>query len=218
LAPSAGPVLNRIIGGWQVAGSGNLRSTYFALPTDVFPNGNKVEVYGYKHPIEDCRSGICRQGYLWWNGYIPANQINSVNAQGKPNGVMGVPADYKPAAQPINPWPAVVTAGDPNLALYGTNTVFVPLKNGTLQRTTYDDGIHVWRQQYIPGPRQWGLDASLFKSIQIKESFRVRFNADFFNVLNHPGNPAIASGASILSTINSGTAAREIQLTLRLIW
>jgi hypothetical protein len=33
-----------------------------------------------------------------WNGYIPAYQINSVNATtGKPNGVMGVPANYKPA-------------------------------------------------------------------------------------------------------------------------
>ena len=62
------------------------------------------------------------------------------------------------------------------------------------------------------------FDSSIIKNIPITESVRVRFNADFFNVLNHPGNPAIANGASILSTINSGTAAREIQLTLRLIW
>jgi hypothetical protein len=58
-------------------------------------------VYGYKYPIQDCRSGNCFPGYLWWNGYIPANRINSVDASGKPNGIMGVPADYKPAQAPL---------------------------------------------------------------------------------------------------------------------
>ena len=62
-----------------------------------------VEIYGDKYPIEDCRSGACFPGYLWWNGYIPANQINSVDRNGKPNGVMGVPANYKPAAAPLIP-------------------------------------------------------------------------------------------------------------------
>jgi len=37
--------------------------------------------------------------YLWWNGYIPANKINSVDVNGKPNGIMGVPANYKPSAR-----------------------------------------------------------------------------------------------------------------------
>jgi hypothetical protein len=107
LASGAGPLLDRLIGGWQVAGIGQLRSNYFALPTDVFPNGNKIEIYGEKYPIEDCRSGACRSGYLWWNGYIPAHQINSVDANGRPNGVMGVPSNYKPAGEPLIPWPAV---------------------------------------------------------------------------------------------------------------
>ena len=125
-ASGAGPVLNRIIGGWQTAGIGQLRSNYVTLPTDVYPNGNKIEVYGEKYPIEDCRSGACRSGYLWWNGYIPAHQINSVDANGKPNGVMGVPSSYKPAAEPIIPWPAAPNRNDPNYAFFGTNTVYVP--------------------------------------------------------------------------------------------
>jgi hypothetical protein len=33
------------------------------------------------------------------------------------------------------------------------------------------------------------LDASLFKTILINERLKLRFNSDFFNVLNHPGNP-----------------------------
>ena len=101
---NAGGVLDKFIGGWQIAGMGSLRSTYFALPTGIYSTGNDIEMYGYQYPIEDCRSGSCRPGYLWWNGYIPANQINSYNAAGQPNGIMGVPANYKPAAAPLIPW------------------------------------------------------------------------------------------------------------------
>lgn len=55
-------------------------------------------------------------------------------------------------------------------------------QDGTLERTTYDNGYHPWRQQILPGVRQWGLSASLFKVIPIKERVSLRFNADFFNV------------------------------------
>ena len=218
LGRNASGFLNKVIGGWQLAGMGTLRSTYFALPTTVYPNGNKIETYGYKYPIQDCRSGVCQPGYLWWNGYIPANQVNSYAANGKPNGVMGVPADYKPAGEPFLPWPKTPDTKDPNYAYYGTNTVWVPLKDGSMQRVVYNDNLHPWRQQYLPSVRQWGLDASLFKRIPINERLSLRFNADFFNVLNHPGNPSTVSGDGILNVRNSGTAARQTQLTLRLVW
>ncbi|MGH9720916.1 MAG: hypothetical protein ACRD8O_11940, partial [Bryobacteraceae bacterium] len=218
IGSNAGGVLNRIIGGWQVAGLGSLASNYFALPTNTYPTGEKIELYGYQYPIQDCRGGSCRPGYLWWNGYIPAHQINSVDAQGRPNGVMGVPDSYKPAGQPLYPWPKNPNPSDPNYAFYGTNTAFVPLKNGTQQRTTFNNGLHPWRLQYLPTVRRWGMDASLFKTIPITERVMLRFNADFFNVLNMPGNPTGVSGEGILSTQNSGLAARELQLTLRLSW
>ena len=94
--------------GWQVAGIGSLGSTYTTLPTSggMFPTGTPIQSYGYKYPIQNCTSGTCYPGYLWWNGYIPANQINSVDANGKPNGYMGIPSDYKPAVAPLWPWPA----------------------------------------------------------------------------------------------------------------
>jgi hypothetical protein len=218
LVRNASGVLNRVIGGWQMAGMGSVGSTFFALPTSVYPNGNKIEIYGYKYPIEDCRSGACSPGYLWWNGYIPANQINSVGANGKPNGVMGVPADYKPAGEPLIPWPEVPDSRDPMYAYFGTNTVWIPLKDGTQQRIVFNDNLHPWRQQYFPSVRQWGLDASLFKNIPINERLWLRFNADFFNVLNHPGNPSSVGGDGILNVRTSGTGARQTQLTLRLVW
>jgi hypothetical protein len=223
LAGTPGRVLDRIIGGWQIAGIGTLRSNYFSLPTNIYPNGNKIEIYGYKYPIQDCRSGACTPGYLWWNGYIPANQINSVGANGRPNGVMGVPDSYRPAGQPLIPagttaLPPNAPAGTNMVSFWDTNTVWIPLKNGTIQRTAFNDGLHPWRQQYLPGVRSWVQDASLFKTVPITEQVLLRFNADFFNVFNMPGNPNSIGGNGILGTRNSGVGARELQLTLRLSW
>ena len=86
-----------------------------------------------------------------------------------------------------------------------------------VQRTTWA-GLAPLRQQYLPSIRQWSLDASLFKTVPITEQVRIRFNADFFNVLNHPGNPNSVGSTGMLATRNSGNGARTLQLTLRLLW
>jgi hypothetical protein len=222
LLSNAGGVLNRIVGGWQVAGLGSLASTYLTLPNTMFPTSEKLEVYGYKYPIQDCTSGACYPGYLWYNGYIPAYRINSTDPRtGKPNGYMGIPDNYKPAMAPLLPYPADYLsrsgASDPLYGFYGTNTQFVTLKDGSVQRTTWA-GLAPLRQQYIPSILQWGLDASIFKTIPITERFRARINADFFNVLNHPGNPNSVGSTGILATRNSGNGPRTLQLTIRLTW
>jgi len=66
--------------------------------------------------------------------------------------------------------------------------------------------------------RQWGLDASLFKRVAITERFSLRINGDFFNVLNHPGNPNSVGSSGVLSVRSSGSGARQVQLTARLVW
>jgi len=223
LGRNAGRMLDRFIGGWQLAGGGTLRSNYFSLPTNIYPTGNQIELYGYQYPIQDCRGGACKPGYLWWNGYIPANLINSVDRNGNPNGIMGVPANYKPAGQPLIPagttaLPPNAPAGTNMVSFWDTNTVWIPLKDGTIQRTTFNDGLHPWRQQYLPGVRSFSQDASLFKTVPLTERLLLRFNADFFNVFNMPGNPNSISGEGILNTRNSGIGSRELQLTLRLSW
>jgi hypothetical protein len=210
--------LEKIVGGWQISGMGSVWSSYYTLPATQFQTGTPIETYGYKYPIQDCRSGVCRPGYLFWNGYINPNLINSVDANGKPNGVMGVPSNYKPAVQPLNPWPLNPSKSDPMYAYYGSNTTWVTLKNGVSQRTTYDTGLMPLRQQYRPGVRSWMLDASLVKNIPFTERFSLRFQLDAFNVLNHPGNSTSVSGEGLLMTNVSGQAARELQLSLRLNW
>jgi len=216
--------VDKVIGGWQIAGLGNIRSSYWTLPTGTYPvAGTNVEVYGYQYPIQDCRSGTCTPGYLWWNGYIPANRINSVDASGKPNGVMGVPANYKPASQYLIPagstaLPPNAPAGTVVSQFWDTNNVWIPLNNGTVQRVTFNDNLHPWRNQYMPGPLQWFQDASLFKFTSITERVALRLNVDFFNVFNHPNNPTVVAGDGVLSTRNSGSGARVMQLGLRLMW
>jgi hypothetical protein len=132
---------------------------------------------------------------------------------------MGVPANYTPAHKPVIPIPA--DGGNPTDPLrpyYDSNTVWVPLKNGTLQRVSLDTNLHPWRNQFVPGPWSFGLDASLFKTVRITEKTALRFNADFFQVLNNPGTPQPDSSSGIISLQNSANAPREVQLTLRLTW
>lgn len=223
LGRNAGGVLEKFIGGWQIAGLGTLFSTYATLDTGNWDfTGEPIRQYGYRYPIEDCRSGTCYPGYLWWNGYIASNRINSVDANGRPNGVMGVPADYKPAVTPLVPWgstafPANAPAGTNVVTFWDTNTVWIPLKDGTTQRTAYNPNLHPWRNQYIGGPRQWNLDASLFKRIRVREGTELRFTIDAFNVFNHPNNPA-GGGAGILDARGQSNPARELQLSVRLSW
>ena len=214
---------DKVIGGWQLAGTGSINSNYFTLPTAYYPNGNPIEIYREQYPIEDCRSGVCFPGFLYWNGYIRPDQVNSRDAQGRPNGVMGVPANYKPAGSYLIPYGS--TALPPNApantnvaSFWDTNNVWVPLNDGTVQRLAFNDNLHPWRNQAVAGPRQWFADASLIKSTSLTERVTLRFNVDFFNVFNNPNNPTEIDASGILTTRNSGSSARLTQLSVRLQW
>ncbi len=128
---------------------------------------------------------------------------------------MGVPEGYKPAGQPLIPHG---TPGYPS-NLQGSNTVRVPLANGTQQQVGYNDNLHPWRQQYLPANRQWLMDAGLVKNIALWENVRCRFSIDFFNVCNTPANPVMGNAQDgLLITRNSGQDPRTTQLSLRLSW
>ncbi len=79
---SARGAADKLVGGWQVAGTGQWRTNYFALPTSIYPNGTPIQQYGYQYPVQDCRSGVCTPAYLFFNGYITPAQMNSHNASG----------------------------------------------------------------------------------------------------------------------------------------
>jgi hypothetical protein len=81
-----------------------------------------------------------------------------------------------------------------------------------------DTNFHPWRQQYLGGPWNFGLDASIFKTVRLGERIALRMNADFFNVLNNPGLNQPNSTSGIISLQNSANGPRQLQLTLRLSW
>jgi Carboxypeptidase regulatory-like domain len=218
--------LDALVGGWQVSGLGRWRTNWFSLPTSIWPTDTPVQYYGQKYPIEDCRSGVCRPGYLMWNGYIPAHQINSVDPKtGKPNGVMGVPADYKPAGAPFYPYPADYASRsattDPNYGNYGNNFVFLPVTNQAapfrinLNGNTTGSPLHPWINQPILSTNLWTCDAAIFKSFTVKERIKLRVQADFFNVFNTPGNSPSAGTDGIAPTWTNANGARVMQLSAR---
>jgi hypothetical protein len=209
LMGNVGSKLDRLVGGWQVAGYGTTNSRYWSLPTGNWGPTGKVQVYGTQYKIQDCRGGTCFPGYLYYNGYIPANRINVAG------GVMGVPQNYTPSSQPINPAPATGTV-DPNFN--DTNNVIVPLKNGTNQLVAFDNGLNPWRNQAVAGPWLTNMTASLYKTIPITERVNLRINLDAFNVFNQPGLPLPDANTGILSLRTSAQAARTLQYTARLTW
>ncbi len=209
--------LDMAVGGWQLAGAGSWNTTWFALPSDQFPTGNGLEIYGNKYPVQDCRSGRCLSAFLYYNGYINPAQINSVDSKGNPNGIMGVPANYKPAFQNLVPFPTTPIPNDPNAPFYGTNTQTIPLKDGTTFRGGYG-GLLPLQNQYRETPGLYSLSTSLFKSFAIKERIKLRFQWDVFNPFNAPQEPQAVNTQGLLYTYQNGAGARNMQFSLRLLW
>jgi hypothetical protein len=220
-------VLDAVIGGWQLTGMGRMHSNSINLinpangAANNYPTGAKVQYYGHKYPIQDCRSGECQAGYLLWNAYIPAFQIN------QPGGIMGVPANYQPASSPVNPYPSTAPSpSDPKYDLYGTNLVNVTLSNGSVVQTAKAD-VNPFTGQVLQTSWLFSTDASLSKSFTFTEHTKLRVQADFFNVFNQPGvefdpnNPntsALNDGTGIVLKSYSMNSPRTIQLSARFTW
>ncbi|MGH9721307.1 MAG: hypothetical protein ACRD8O_13915, partial [Bryobacteraceae bacterium] len=231
LARNARGWLNSIIGGWRISGTGTIGSTWYTMPTVDWGEMGTFEVYGKKHKILDCRATPalasdprderCIEGYLWFNGYISERFIDSRNAAGLRSGVFGLPANYKPAQKPINPWPKGGLATDPNANDYDTDIVYLPLLTGGVQRLNHDTGLHPWRNQHRLGPFNWSMDSSLLKYFNFDERGRrrLRLNVDVFNVFNVQGLVA-PSPEGIVSLASSfggwGFRPRQVQVSMRL--
>ncbi|MBL8228203.1 MAG: carboxypeptidase regulatory-like domain-containing protein [Bryobacterales bacterium] len=202
---NANRFVNAALGGFQLAYTGQVVSQMFLVGSGNWGETNPIQTYKEKVPITDCRSGVCREGFLWFNGYIAPNLVNA------PRGVQGLPADYKPYLAPINNTP-----GTPQ---FGNNNVSVALRNGTSVITAFNPGpagVHPFNRTFLMGPYNWQTDMSLFKVFQLTERFKLRFNLDAFNAFNMQGltNPGTGDGIQLRQT--SYWTPRQIQFTLRL--
>jgi hypothetical protein len=176
------------------------------VATGNFGETNPIEIYKTNSPVKDCRSGVCRDAYMWFNGYLPPTVINASN-----RGVQGVPANYKPYLAPINNTP-----GTPN---FGNNNVSVRLNNGQNVTTPFSPGptgVQPFNAMVLQGPKNYQADISLYKEWRITERVKFRFNMDAFNAFNIQGltNPSASDGLMQLQT--SYWTPRQIQFTARL--
>jgi hypothetical protein len=198
--------VDALVGGFQFAGIGNVVASAFAPAAGNWGPVSDIQVYKKSVPVTDCRSGVCREAFMWFNGYIAPPLIN--NATG---GVTGLPANYQPYQTPINNTP-----GQPN---YGSNNVQVRLNNGQQVTVAYNpgpSGAHPLWGTTIKGPFNYIADLSLYKVFTITERVKVRFNVDAFNALNIQGNilPNTLDGIQQLTT--SFWTPRQVQFTARL--
>ena len=149
---------------------------------------------------------------------------------------MGVPSNYKPSVAPLNPYPdnypSINPDTDPMYNYYGSNTVWVTLKDGTRQEVDYTGSGDTCQwgcsqisnplmNQFKPSSMLWNTDASLVKNFTLRESLRLRIQFDFFNVFNHPNNDWSPDSTGIITTDHNNTdvnGPRTLQFSARLSW
>jgi hypothetical protein len=204
---------NEVVGGWQLAGDGNIVSQDFSITSSNYGPTNPLKVYKHGAHITDCRSGTCHPSYLWFNGYI-APTVNA-NTGCTTKCISGLPSDYAPYQVPID--------NTPGTTYYGQNEVAVTLANSQVVNTPYSPGpfgANPFSHTFLNGPINYTIDGSLFKVLPITERVNLRFNFDVFNVLNMQGynNPNGTDGTEAVANqvANSANVARQVQLTLRL--
>ena len=202
--------VNELIGGFQIAGQGNVLSQLFQTSQIYWGPTSPLHVYKHRYPTMDCRSGVCEKSYLWYNGYLgPTVTTGVAGSVCTANCVSGLPSSYVPVQVPVDNIP-----GSP---YYGTNAVAVTLANGSQTTNNYDagpQGANYLAKKWINGPFNYTADLSVFKVFPIKGSMYLRFNVDAFNAFNVQGhNNPDATGLEHF--LNSHNAPRQIQLTGR---
>jgi len=199
-------VLDAVFGGYQVAFVGTVVSQAFAVASGNWGASGPIQLYKSSVQVTDCRSGVCRPAYLWFNGYLAPTVVNAAK-----NGVTGIPSSYTPYLAPINNTPGTTN--------FGNNNVPVTLADGSQVVTAYSPGpagANPFSQTVLQGPKNFETDISLYKVFSLSERVKLRINVDAFNAFNIQGrvNPNTTDGIESLQ--NSYWTPRQIQLTARI--
>ena len=210
--------VNEVVGGFQLAGDGNIVSQDFTVTSSNYGPTNPLKVYKHSAPITDCRSGTCHPAYEWFNGYLAPTVLSGNSCATTTKVVSGLPTGWAPYSTPIDN-----TCGTSN---YGSNNVQVTaptLNGGTPVTVAYSPGpynTNPYSKTVLNGPINYTADLSLFKVFPIRERANLRFNVDAFNVLNMQGfnNPSGTDGTEqyVPQVGSSYNTPRQIQMTLRL--
>lgn len=216
---NANHFLNEVVGGFQVAGDGQVVSQDFPVTATNWGPTNPLHVYKSKAKITDCRSGVCYPEREWFNGYLAPTVTSGVTGSTcTKNCVTGLPGSWTPYQTPID--------NTPGTKYYGSNEVDIQLLNGSIMPNTYAPGPSTsgtaaignnpFSHTILNGPMNYNADLSVFKVFPITERTRLRFNADAFNALNIQGynNPSGTDGTENFRS--SYWTPRQLQFTLRL--
>jgi hypothetical protein len=85
---------------------------------------------------------------------------------------------------------------------------------GTYGNVGYDEFV---------GPSNWGIDAAVSRTFNVREMQRLEFRAEAFNLTNsfQPGNPTTAINGNtfgIIRTQSTGVTARVLQFALKYVF
>jgi hypothetical protein len=126
-------------------------------------------------------------------------------------------------------------AFNPKAVVFDPNTVILGSPNQWFNPnmfTTNPAGYHGdVSRNILEGPALYNWDFSLNKNTPLpalREAGMLQFRAEVFNFLNHPnlGNPngtvagagGVSATAGLITSLASGTTARQVQLALKLIF
>ncbi|MBY0506823.1 MAG: carboxypeptidase-like regulatory domain-containing protein [Bryobacteraceae bacterium] len=198
--------VNALVGGYQMAFVGTVVSQAFQVGNSNWGETNPIKLSKTSQPVTDCRSGVCRPAYQWFNGYIPPNLVNATT-----RGVQGIPSDYRAYLAPIN--------NTPGTTQFGNNNITMSLANGQQVLTGFNPGPagpQPYNALVLQGPKNFQSDISLYKEFAIAERWRLRFNVDAFNAFNIQGlnNPNASDG--LVQLQQSFWTPRQVQFTARL--
>jgi hypothetical protein len=229
LLGNANRFVDELVGGFQLAGDGQIISQDFQPAVTMYGPTNPLKIYKKSQPkITDCSSGVCHPEYLWFNGYFSPKVLTP--GEGgicTANCVTGLPSDYVPYEAWID--------NNPSLPNFGTNDVLVSStainasNKGNPVTVAYSPapttgavGGNLYSHTIIRGPVNYNYDLSLFKVFPINERMNFRVNLDAFNVFNQQGlnNPGTGNGeVAIQPGVTGGASSywtpRQLQLTMR---
>ncbi len=239
----ANRALNELVGGWQLAGAGNILGQDFQITSSNWGPASSLHTYKKGAPVTDCRSGTCLKSYEWWNGYIPPTSISgNPCSTGLTTTVSGLPSGWKPYQTPLDT--SCTATGhdqyydDNDVAMSGVTGLgkagekpqadgtvigygIVPANNDNGSSGGTIDVTNPFGHTVLNGPTNWEADLSLFKVFPITERMRLRFNFDAFNVFNHQGipNPSGSDGTVCVTPggvgCSSANSGRQLQFTGR---
>ena len=215
LLGNVGKNLDRLVGGWQVAGYGSTNSRWVALPNTQWGSFAPLKKYGPGADQRLPRRCLLRRLHVFQR--LPSSDGHRRFHHGK----------MRRKRHCLRLWTALglcALGGAHQSGGYRwrsefqqPNNVNVPLKNGTQQLVSYDTGLNPYRNQWFPGPWLTNVSASVYKTVALTERVKLRINLDAFNVLNQPGLPAPTS-EGIISPRTSAQGARVLQYTARITW